>query len=573
MSKPPPPPAAAAAESRRLSSRDFVASTVSLSTVLQKELAAYSSPCGYLDPSDPTMVTAADRKMLVDWCYGIVDHFRLPRESVAIAMSMVDQFLDMPSCTNEAARAADGSLHSQEKFQLLAIAALYGSIKANKRFVDISSDLFADICGGLYTKEVIEGMEHILFRSGLLLRCMYAPTAYQVGHSILSLLVPHVSLSAATWAFILEEMMYQTEHAVRDYYFSTQRTSTIALAALLNAIDGMSSPDKRHEVLDGLLVRIMRYFDFDRLSVISVAKDRLQRLVQGDTIVDEEVLKKSLSVDEENMDWDDFMKTFDSDCESTSLRSQPATKPRAAAISRNDSTNNKTSKSREDKLTVSPTSVPMKPKRPLTPYFIYLLIEKEFIIQSMAGEDADKSIYDNKSYLDYVPERYRKTKLSPDWYFGPGKKTKSEKRKHRKQRGKISFVELSRIISARWAKLDETNPDIKSFVQNLANQELEEYRRDMKEYNELIKNMAQPIPPSKSKNAKRGIERDFMYEGEECASQNSSRSELSNLFLHERHEMDEGQEDTDQSLEFLSNADPKLECFKYHPVLLRSKEE
>jgi hypothetical protein len=306
--------------------------------MIQNELATYSSssPCvGYLDPSDPTMITAADRKVLVDWCYSIVDHFRLSRESVAMAMAMVDRFLDMPSCTIDAARAADSSLHSQGKFQLLAIAALYSSVKSSERHVVMCSDLFADMCGGLYTKEEIEDMEQILRRSGLLMRCNNAPTVYHVGHSILSLLVPHMSLPEATWAFLLDEMKYQTEHAVRDYYFSTQRTSTIAVAAVLNALQGIGPPEKRQEMLGALLLRIMEWFDFDHSSVISAAKKRLQRLIQDDIIVDEDVLHflddsmKARSVDdEENVDWDDFMKTsFEPDC-------QPATKPRAAAVSR-----------------------------------------------------------------------------------------------------------------------------------------------------------------------------------------------------------------------------------------------
>ena len=473
-----PPMLAPAAERSRRLSREMAnkAATVaadSLSAMIQKELTAYSSPCqGYLDPSDPTMITAADRKMVVDWCYGIVDHFNLSRQSVAMAMEMVDRFLDMPSFSTDAARAADGSLHSQGKFQLLAIAALYSSIKVNENHV-MSSDLFADNCGGLYTKEEIEGMEHIL-SGGSLLRWNYAPTAYQVGHSILSMLVPYVNIPEAAWAFLLDEMKYQTEHAVRDYYFSTQRTSTIALAAIFHAVEGIGSPEKRQEVLGALLVRVMLRFDFDHSNVISAAKNRLQRLIQSEATaaVDEHLSEdsmKSVGVDEQNEDWDDFMKTFDSDFDSTF----------------DGSTNNKSPKSRETAPksipTVSPESVPMKPMRPLTPYFIYLQIEKEFILQSIAGEDTDKSINDSKVYLDYVPERYRKTKLSPDWYFGPGKK-KSGKRKHRKQRGKIGFVELSRTISSRWAKLEETDPDIKSFIQKLANQELEEYRRDMKEY-------------------------------------------------------------------------------------------
>ena len=106
------------------------------------------------------------------------------------------------------------------------------------------------------------------------------------------------------------------------------------------------------------------------------------------------------------------------------------------------------------------------------------------------GEDSstttDKSIiHDDKVYLDYVPDRYRQIKLSPEWYFGPGKRRK--KRKHRKQHGKIGFLELSRMIASRWAKLDETNPEVKSFVQKIADQELAEYRREMKVYNSYMK--------------------------------------------------------------------------------------
>ena len=87
-----------------------------------------------------------------------------------------------------------------------------------------------------------------------------------------------------------------------------------------------------------------------------------------------------------------------------------------------------------------------KPKRPLTAYHIFFQIEREFIIQTMAGEDADKSIHQGKIFFRDVPNRYINIKLSPDWYFGPGKRAK---RKHRKQHGKIGFLELSRLITSR----------------------------------------------------------------------------------------------------------------------------
>ncbi|KAL7529360.1 hypothetical protein ACHAXR_002923, partial [Thalassiosira sp. AJA248-18] len=132
------------------------------------------------------------------------------------------------------------------------------------------------------------------------------------------------------------------------------------------------------------------------------------------------------------------------------------------------------------------SSLPKKPMRPLTAYHIFFQIEREFVIQTVAGEDADKSIHDNKVYLNDVPQRYRNIKLLPDWYAGPGKR---QKRKHRKQHGKIGFLELSRVISTRWAQLAEVDSETKSFVQKIAQQELDEYYREMKQYKELTKHI------------------------------------------------------------------------------------
>jgi len=144
----------------------------------------------------------------------------------------------------------------------------------------------------------------------------------------------------------------------------------------------------------------------------------------------------------------------------------------------------------------SPRKNLKKPKRPLTAYHIYFQIEREFIIQTLSGEDADKSIFEGKKCLSDVPKRYINTKLSPDWYLGPGKRAK---RKHRKQHGKIGFLELSRVITSRWTKLGETDPDIKEFVSMIAKRENEEYKRELKEYREnLTKNMILPAVVSKS---------------------------------------------------------------------------
>jgi hypothetical protein len=130
-------------------------------------------------------------------------------------------------------------------------------------------------------------------------------------------------------------------------------------------------------------------------------------------------------------------------------------------------------------------NIPKKPMRPLTAYHIFFQIEREYIIQTLpdAGEESPKSS-PNKKVLEDVPDRYKAVKLSPDWYFGPGKRPK---RKHRKAHGKVGFMELSRIIASRWAELDTLDPEVKAFVTKLAKQELDEYLADMQEYKELTK--------------------------------------------------------------------------------------
>ena len=262
----------------------------SLAAIIKRELTELTTLYhhdGYLHPSDPNMISADDRTKLVDWCYHVVDHCQLSRETVASAMDMVDRFLSMPSNSVDAARVSDEALRDQSKFQLLTIAALYSSIKVHER-VALSSDLFAEICSRAYTAEEIEDMERILL-SGLSWRC-HSPTAHQIGLSILSLILPYVDIPEVTWGFLIDEMKYLTELAVRDYYFAFERTSTIALAAIFNVISDTSTKEHQ-EILTAFLRIIMECFEFDHSKHIAAARTRLQCLVTPDILLQEDDLE------------------------------------------------------------------------------------------------------------------------------------------------------------------------------------------------------------------------------------------------------------------------------------------
>ena len=263
--------------------KDTEAVAESLAAMIKREITTLNHE-GYLHPSEPNMITADDRRKLVDWCYSVVDHCQLSRETVASAMDMVDRFLSMPSNSVDAARVSDEALRDQSKFQLLTIAALYSSIKVHER-VALSSDLFAEICSRAYTAEEIEDMERILL-SGLSWRC-HSPTAHQIGLLILSLLLPYVAIPEVTWGSLMDEMKYLTELAVRDYDSTTQRTSTIALAAIFNVIRDMSTKE-RQEILGAFLRVIMECFEFDHSEHIAAVRTRLQCLVTPDILLQED---------------------------------------------------------------------------------------------------------------------------------------------------------------------------------------------------------------------------------------------------------------------------------------------
>ena len=268
-------------------SRDAVVMADTLAAMINREQTFSWHEDGYINPSDATitMTTADDRKSLVNWCYLFVDHLQLSRETVASAMEMVDRFLS--TAGKSAGNSADADVvravsyeapRDQRKLQLLTITGMYVSIKINE-LVAFSSELLAEMCSRDYSTEEIEDMERVLL-SGLSWRC-HAPTALQVGLSILSIILPSVDIPEETWGILMDEMKYLIELTVLDYYFSTQRTSTVALAAIYEAIAVIASKEHQ-ELLRTSLNVIMERFDFDHSKKITELRRKLHSLIQDD---------------------------------------------------------------------------------------------------------------------------------------------------------------------------------------------------------------------------------------------------------------------------------------------------
>ena len=120
-----------------------------------------------------------------------------------------------------------------------------------------------------------------------------------------------------------------------------------------------------------------------------------------------------------------------------------------------------------------------KPVRLLSNYHLFFQLERAFLLQCMPKDSRDDNASENYTgHRQYgyeidvqMPARYKFILLSPFWYMSAsGKRMKTfeseEKRQHKRGRGKISFLELSCLVSTRWATLEQTCPE-KVYVQTI----------------------------------------------------------------------------------------------------------
>ncbi|KAL3778830.1 hypothetical protein HJC23_002887 [Cyclotella cryptica] len=252
--------------------------TETLSLMIDQEQSTYRRK-DYLNPLDhyrwngkakhPIIVTPSDRKKLVDWCFAIVDTCAFRRETVAIAVDLFDRFLSIPSA------AAQVALCDRSELQLLAIASLYLAIKMNERVAFHCNFFVAASCGG-YTVNDIESTE-LQILTGLSWY-LHGPTSLQVAMHIFSLVTFDNIVANDTIHFLYDQVHYQTEQAVRDYFLSIQRPSTIAVAAIFNAVE-LLRDDERIKLFTAL-VPVVFQFSIADANTISDARDRLLMVME-----------------------------------------------------------------------------------------------------------------------------------------------------------------------------------------------------------------------------------------------------------------------------------------------------
>mmetsp|Transcript_30148 Transcript_30148/g.45486 ORF Transcript_30148/g.45486 Transcript_30148/m.45486 type:complete len:402 (+) Transcript_30148:89-1294(+) len=198
--------------------------------------------CGY----EKCDIDEECRVKMCEWCYQVVDFCKLRRETVEIAMSYLDRYLfsgvvlDSQPQKNITLEA----FHDRKSFQLAAMTSLYIAIKLFEP-VEMDVTALSRLSHGCYSASEIAEMECNII--SVLGWRFHGPTSHSFVQHMVALLpsmqpnsdVLDFRISSPLVSTLLDCSIFQTELAIKDYFFVHQRSSTIAFSSIINALEGI----------------------------------------------------------------------------------------------------------------------------------------------------------------------------------------------------------------------------------------------------------------------------------------------------------------------------------------------
>jgi len=193
--------------------------------MLNQEASVYRCS-DYLNDPVHEAIDETWRRRMCEWMYGVVDHCRFRRDTVATAMSYLDRCLSVPN---------NGIINSRRTYQLTAMTCLQLAIKLFHKPYGVHIHSFVKLGRGLFTAEdLIEAESNVLF---MLRWYVHPPTATTFLDYYL-LLCPE-SLLPSTRYILRELSKFMIELAVCVYEFALEKPSIVAYSALMIAVEQM----------------------------------------------------------------------------------------------------------------------------------------------------------------------------------------------------------------------------------------------------------------------------------------------------------------------------------------------
>ena len=169
---------------------------------------------------------------MAEWCAQVIDFCKFSRETVGIGMSYLDRFIASGVRRSRTART------DRKEYQLAAMTTLVMAIKLNEP-LEMETKLLSDLSRGCYTTAEIATMEIDILEA--LDWRVNGPTPLEFVQHFLAVGL-HGTEAAnhpAVEATLLDFSRFQTELAIGMPALLSVTPSRIALAAILNSMEGI----------------------------------------------------------------------------------------------------------------------------------------------------------------------------------------------------------------------------------------------------------------------------------------------------------------------------------------------
>lgn len=249
---------------------------------LSKKVSSFTHGHNHHAHGTNTRIDEYCREQIVEWSFRVVDYFRIDREVVAVSLSFLDRFLASCRCDRTSFKlAATTTLH-------LAVKLLYPC-----KLADLG--ILSDLSRGEFDMSDVSEMEsHILHA---LSWNLHPPTAIAFASIFLDFFFSssgmlHVPMNDLE--DISDVSSFFCELAVCDYFFTPMRASRVALAAILNALEGMFGPENS---IACEVIRTAQQLGLMSHPDLSAARNRLWELYERS---EECALHNDKSIDEDS---------------------------------------------------------------------------------------------------------------------------------------------------------------------------------------------------------------------------------------------------------------------------------
>lgn len=172
------------------------------------------------------------REQIVEWSFRVVDYFRIDREVVVFSLSLLDRFLAICRC-------------DRSTFKLAATTTLHLAVKLLHPCKLGELGILSDLSRGEFDMSDVALMESHILDS--LNWKMHPPTSIAFATLLLDFFFgsQNIDMSPTDVDDLYDISSFFTELAVCDYHFVGLTPSMVAIASIVNALEGMFGPDNK----------------------------------------------------------------------------------------------------------------------------------------------------------------------------------------------------------------------------------------------------------------------------------------------------------------------------------------